>query len=479
MTPSRLPDPRAAGALGAALRRAGYTEAAIQELLGDDAYGHDRGDGPLDDRRLPRTPLAALVRAFFVQLPVPRGEVARALGRRGLEALHASGLVPPGETVAAATRILPVGELLIASDDSLHASGRDDPPDYVAAYTPTSRLLDCLTPRRRVARALDVGCGSGVQALLAARHARHVVATDVNPRALAYTAFNAALNGIANVECRRGSLFEPVEGERFGLITCNPPYVVSPEHRFAYRDSGLRGDEISERVVAGAAAHLADGGFATMTASWVARGPDDADDRALAWTAATGCDAWILSASEADPLRHAADWNGLLVDEPDRFGAALDAWTAYLGELGVGWVSEGAIVLHRRPGRRSPTRVDAVDADRVEAAGAQVERAFAARARLAALRRPDELLGARLAPAMRLELGREVGPRRAGGARVRLLEGTHAAVSASAEAVAVLERLDGRSTLRAALVRTSARGRRDALRLVRELLALGALRFAG
>src|SRR5438270_327403 len=84
-----------------------------------------------------------------------------------------------------------------------------------------TRLLD---------RALDVGTGSGVQALLAARHAREVVATDVNPRALAYAELNAALNGFTNLECRAGSMFEPVAGETFDLITCNAPFVVSPEN---------------------------------------------------------------------------------------------------------------------------------------------------------------------------------------------------------------------------------------------------------
>src|SRR5205814_2148722 len=106
-----------------------------------------------------------------------------------------------------------------------------------------------LTPRRRVARALDVGTGNGAQALLAARHSAQVVATDVNPRALKYTQLNAALNGVANLETRAGSLFEPVAGERFDLVTCNAPYVISPETRWQYRDGGLPGDELSERVV--------------------------------------------------------------------------------------------------------------------------------------------------------------------------------------------------------------------------------------
>src|SRR4029079_19686558 len=131
-------------------------------------------------------------------------------------------------------------------------------------YTPTARQCSCLTPRRRVRRALDVGTGGGAQALLAAGTAEQVVATDLNRRALAFTRVNAGLNGLANIDTRLGSLFEPVAGERFDLIVCNAPFVVSPETRFVYRDGGLAGDELSARVVAGAAAHLARGGIATL-----------------------------------------------------------------------------------------------------------------------------------------------------------------------------------------------------------------------
>src|SRR5262249_32817273 len=194
------------------------------------------------------------------------------------------------------SRILPVGDLFVASDDYPQHDGRDDPPDYVAAYTLTSRVCDCLTPRVRGGRALDVGTGSGVQALLAARHATHVVATDINPRALAFTELNAALNGFANIEARLGSLFDSVAGERFDLITCNPPYAVSPENRWAYRDSGLQGDEISRRVMLAAADHLAEGGYATMLASWIGASEEAADDRPAEWARALrDCDAWILS----------------------------------------------------------------------------------------------------------------------------------------------------------------------------------------
>ena len=104
-------------------------------------------------------------------------------------------------------RILPVEDLLLASDG--YSRGVDDPPDYVATFTPTARRCSLITPRRHVRRALDVGTGGGAQALLAAHHADHVVATDVNPRALAFAGFNAALNGIDTIELKRGDGFDP------------------------------------------------------------------------------------------------------------------------------------------------------------------------------------------------------------------------------------------------------------------------------
>src|SRR3954447_25804220 len=275
-------DLKAAAALGAALRRAGYTEDSILDMLGDDAYGSELSDLPVDERRLRPTRAGTAIRLLFLELPVTRQEAVAALGERGVEALGKLGLAEPGEAVRVHSRILPVGELYVMSDDRPPEDG-NDPPDFVAAYTTTSRLCDCLTPRVRGGRALDVGTGSGIQALLAARHMGHVVATDVNPRALAFTEVNAALNGFKNIEVREGTLFEAVAGEHFDLITCTPPYVISPENRWAYRDSGLPGDEITRRVMRSAAAHLTEGGYVTMLGSWGGADEETADDRPVEW----------------------------------------------------------------------------------------------------------------------------------------------------------------------------------------------------
>jgi len=471
-------DTRAAAALGSALRRVGYTEQNISDMLGEDAWSSEPDDVAVAERHLVPTRFGIVARALFLQLPVAREELSGALGARAVEALDALELTVPGPTLRARARILPVGELLVLSDD--HPLGTDDVPrDYVAAYTPTSRICDCLTPRQRGVRALDVGTGSGVQAILAARDAAHVVATDINPRALAFTQLNAVLNGLDNVETRQGSLFDAVAGERFDLITCNAPYVVSPENRFAYRDSGLRGDEVTRVVVESAAAHLPDGGYATVLGSWLGDDEETADERPYAWAQTLPhCDAWILSVWESAPLDHAASWNREHLDEPGRFESALESWTAYLAELGAGWVSEGAIVLHRRPGRRHGTRVDGIDEDSLEPAGDQVVRAFAGRVELAELGR-DGLLDRRLALAMRVELERELGPRArpVAAARVQLVGGTSSTIETSADALGIVDGLDGAATLRRLLRGATPTARRNALRLCRELVELGAARL--
>jgi methylase of polypeptide subunit release factors len=387
-------DRRAAARLRAVLDGVGYSEQTVEGVLGDGAYDAGREDLPVLERRLTPTPLAAVVRACFLGLPTPRADAppgfADAVVATGLGRADGNAVVPLG-------RIAPVEGVLLASD--AYSRGEDDAA-YVATYTPTARTCALLTPRPRVGRALDVGTGSGIHALLAAAHSDHVVATDVNERAVAFAAFNAALNGFDHVEVRRGSLFEPVEGELFDLIVCNAPFVVSPESRFVFRDGLLPADELSERVVAGSVSHLAEGGFATLLVSWVAADPDRPDERPFSWLDGTGCDAWVLGYAGSEPLDHAAGWNDYLQSDPERYAAAVDDWTAYLARLGIRWITEGAVLLHRRAGDGYLVRFDPLDDERLEDAGDQIERVFASRAQVAKNGLPATPL--RLAPGVRI-----------------------------------------------------------------------------
>jgi hypothetical protein len=298
---------------------------------------------------------------------------------------------------------------------------------------------------------------------------------------------------LTNVDCRMGSLFEPVAGEIFDQVTCNAPYVVSPEQRWAYRDSGFRADEVSERVVKQSAAHLAIGGFAAVQVSWLARDEKTADDRVLAWVAATGCEGWVLPTTGMDTLDHTAQWNAHLAHDPEALEETLGEWAAHFDDLGMHWVSEGVVILRRDDGNGATVRVDPVDADDVEEASDQVLRAFEARKRLRGLRR-DALLDVPLSPTVALRLEQELEPDEGGGsdvveARIQLAEGTKHALETSSAALEIVTALDGRMPLGEVIAETAdelglgeretTRLRREGLRLARELLELGALDLRG
>jgi len=116
------------------------------------------------------------------------------------------------------------------------------------------------------AEVLDMGTGSGVCALFAARHARRVVAVDINPAAVHCTRVNALLNHLEKrIELRQGDLFTPVAGERFDLVLFNPPFLVGvPEDD---RDVAWRSWDAAERFAAGLAEHLKPGGAALLLLS--------------------------------------------------------------------------------------------------------------------------------------------------------------------------------------------------------------------
>lgn len=78
---------------------------------------------------------------------------------------------------------------------------------------------------------LDVGTGCGILGILAAKKAKKVVATDINPHAVSCVQMNARQNGVlAKMDIRLGNLFEPVEkDEKFDVIIFNAPYLPTSE----------------------------------------------------------------------------------------------------------------------------------------------------------------------------------------------------------------------------------------------------------
>jgi HemK-related putative methylase len=99
-------------------------------------------------------------------------------------------------------------------------------------------------------RALDLGTGSGIGAIFAARCGYHVVGVDINPEAVRCARINVLLNNLeGRVEIREGDLFAPVAGDRFDLVLFNPPfYRGTPVDRL---DQAWRATDVIERFASG------------------------------------------------------------------------------------------------------------------------------------------------------------------------------------------------------------------------------------
>jgi SAM-dependent methyltransferase len=93
-------------------------------------------------------------------------------------------------------------------------------------------MAEFLTARnlRPESRVLDVGTGSGILLMTAARGRREGVGVDINPRAVRVASFNAELNGLTNCRAELRDIFEAsTELGRFDVITWNTPFMFFPE----------------------------------------------------------------------------------------------------------------------------------------------------------------------------------------------------------------------------------------------------------
>jgi SAM-dependent methyltransferase len=227
-------------------------------------------------------------------------------------------------------------------------------PLYVMGITVAARSLAWFTPRSRVASVLDLGTGSGVQAVCAAHHAERVVAVDINWRSVSMARASVELNGLGNVEVRSGSWFEPVKGEQFDLIVSNPPFVISPENRLVYRDGGgYEGDELLGALLADVSGHLAAGGRAVVLAEWAQRSGQVWDDTPRDWIRSLAADGLVLCYGGSSPEEYATRWNVPAHPHPDDLRTAARTWTVEYERLGLEWMYEGVLSI-----RRPEDRVD-------------------------------------------------------------------------------------------------------------------------
>ncbi|WHS28619.1 DUF7059 domain-containing protein [Auritidibacter ignavus] len=275
------------------------------------------------------------------------------------------------------------GQLWVASDQTALQLRQPLPGGHVLGAGRASLTLAGLVPREPVATALDLGVGCGVQTFHLLDHVRHVTATDISDRALAFTLFNVLLNASMlgvdpahlqhRLTLRNGSMLEPVAGQRFDLIVSNPPFVIAPAGgpagaKHTYRQTGATGDAVTEQLIQELPTALTDGGTAVLMANWEIHHDQQWDTRIRQWlpgpptdsgSDAVLVDAWVIQRDQQDPAGYAETW---LADSSDQLDPALFAsgYRRYLTDfaqrsvtgIGFGWVR----LRRRTTGAATPLR---------------------------------------------------------------------------------------------------------------------------
>ncbi|MFC3300338.1 methyltransferase [Arthrobacter agilis] len=378
-------EPALLEALAGDLAELAYTVDGVEALLGAAAYaalgrGH-LAPALLEARRMSDGAREGIVPVLLWLLgeTVDGADLGVAFPRTGRAGLQRLRLIEPSEGPGAGTsdgaagwraavELRPYGSdvgggLWVASD--LGSEQRPGPlrHDHVLGIGGASLTLAQTVMRNPVARALDLGTGCGIQAFHLLSHARHVTATDISERALAFARFNLLLNAPAlgldpqrleeRVALRLGSLLEPVAGERFDLVVSNPPFVItprtgSPADAYTYRDGGLAGDAIVETLVRELPGVLAPGGAAQLLGNWeITEGTPW--DRRVGRFVPAGVDAWVIQREQLSPVQYAETWLRDAAEDRDR-SAYLDSFAAYLADFSsrdVEAIGFGSIWLRR------------------------------------------------------------------------------------------------------------------------------------
>jgi SAM-dependent methyltransferase len=330
---------------------AGYTEEHLGLRLGLKDLPSSRLRNFARLRDLTREPsrINTLVRWFWIDTPQDASAAQEHVPPWFISlALECGLLRQQGTDLCPEVMLFPTDTFVFAADHTSKIDSADS--DLVLWPNPTSRLLLRFTVRRLSRATLDLGTGTGIQALSAAAHSQQVFATDLNPRAVTFATFNTRLNGVENVECIAGNGFEPVQGHTFDLIVSNPPFFITPAAQYLFCDNTLDLDQLCRRLVREAPSYLNEDGYFQMLCEWVEVRGQSWQERLTEWFDGTGCDVWVMKGSTDDPGEYAEERIRSTNSSPARDAELYASHMAYYRAREVEAIHAGIIAMRRRSG---------------------------------------------------------------------------------------------------------------------------------
>jgi SAM-dependent methyltransferase len=343
------------------LPASGFTAPAAAERLGlsdlndfTDEFACDREKRDVNLRIADS--LGVLVRLFLSGVYVPAAEVESHIPEPPLGAMVRLGLlVRFNNRFYSSVLLYQVRGLYIVSDRLTHPDGSSFENDrefvFLALTQNTESLLRMLptTPCRRF---LDIGAGTGVAALLAARDTgAEAWGVDIVPRSVFYAEFNRRLNGIENATMACGDLYKPVNGA-FDRIGTHPPYVwtIASAHRPIFADGGEDGEQLVRRIVQGLPQHLEPGGRFYCLAMVSDRTDRSIEQRVRQWLGETEgeFDVAVVARETQTPMEYAMA-NMMQSSHPER----LAQWKALIARHGITTLTYGYLVLQRAAAPRA------------------------------------------------------------------------------------------------------------------------------
>lgn len=347
--------------------------------------------------RMPTPTCGVFIRFFMVRDPVPSNMLESAMGgAEVLAAFERAGLAVRTEDGhwQCPFVLIPAASVLAFSDAIDDPASENPPDEYIIPISGSSRFVDDLAVRAPCELAVDMGCGQGFHALRSLIHAQRCIATDINPRAVAFARTNASLNGAgARIECRQGSFFEPL-GDVAGkvdLLTCNPPFVIQPGVHTTAAASPTEGDGMLEHLVRTAPQMLRDGAWATIIGIWEHADMSDWVSRIRGWVEGSGCDALALQFRTYRPDEYLQNWIA-----PEVRPTVEQGWRALCQSRGIGAVTYGGFILHKRAGFNWFRSLYTLINIRSGAASEQLQAYFSTQTALPFISSPAALLDCRL-----------------------------------------------------------------------------------